>query len=549
MVGFKRVQLKERFMLHQVILPLHFERKFCLALPEDAVRDFHTPRPVYEALWSAAMPTPVAAPTLLAYNANLANTLGLSSEDIHSIDCVALLSGNALLPTMQPWATCYGGHQFGHWAGQLGDGRAISLGEQVLPDGQRLEWQLKGAGLTPYSRSGDGRAVLRSSLREYVASVAMVALGVPTTQALSLVSTGEGVLRDKLYDGRAAYEMGAIVCRIAPSFLRFGHFESLARRGNFSELQILIDYTIAHHFPDLLALETPSKRLAAWFAQVAELTANLMVDWLRVGFVHGVMNTDNLSIIGVTIDFGPFAWLDQFEAAYTPNTSDRERRYAYAKQVRVARWNIGCLAQALAQSDQNPQGLPLADINAGINTFDDTFKRGYPTMLNAKLGLGDVEAEDEALVAALFELMQYSQVDYTVFFRCLIDVLMAISETHSVSVAANLERLKPCFYETETWQRDAELWGNWLSDYQTRATSNPSDLAARITQMKRVNPCYIPRQHLLEEVIDAAENGHTQPLQDLLAVLQSPYEARAGLEAYAALRPRHLAASALSCSS
>jgi uncharacterized protein YdiU (UPF0061 family) len=376
-----------------------------------------------------------------------------------------------------------------------------------------------------------------------------VALGVPTTQALSLVSTGEGVLRDKLYDGRAAYEMGAIVCRIAPTFLRFGHFESLARRGNFSELQILIDYTIAHHFPDLLALETPSKRLAAWFAQVAELTANLMVEWLRVGFVHGVMNTDNLSIIGVTIDFGPFAWLDQFEAAYTPNTSDRERRYAYAKQVRVARWNIGCLAQALAQSDQNPQGLPLADINAGINTFDDTFKRGYPTMLNAKLGLGDVEAEDEALVAALFELMQYSQVDYTVFFRCLIDVLMAISETHSVSVAANLERLKPCFYETETWQRDAELWGSWLSDYQTRATSTPSDLATRIAQMKRANPCYIPRQHLLEEVIEAAENGNTQPLQDLLAVLQSPYEARAGLEAYAALRPRHLAASALSCSS
>jgi uncharacterized protein YdiU (UPF0061 family) len=203
----------------------------------------------------------------------------------------------------------------------------------------------------------------------------------------------------------------------------------------------------------------------------------------------------------------------------------------------------------LAQSDQNPQGLPLADINAGINTFDDTFKRGYPTMLNAKLGLGDVEAEDEALVAALFELMQYSQVDYTVFFRCLIDVLMAISETHSVSVAANLERLKPCFYETETWQRDAELWGSWLSDYQTRATSTPSDLATRIAQMKRANPCYIPRQHLLEEVIEAAENGNTQPLQDLLAVLQSPYEARAGLEAYAALRPRHLAASALSCSS
>lgn len=540
-------------MLPQVILSLRFERKFCLVLPEEARRDFHTPRPVYDALWSAAMPTPVTAPTLLTYNVNLAGTLGLSSVDIHSADCVALLSGNALLPTMQPWATCYGGHQFGHWAGQLGDGRAISLGEQVLPDGQRLEWQLKGAGLTPYSRSGDGRAVLRSSLREYVASVAMVALGVPTTQALSLISTGEGVLRDKLYDGRAAYEMGAIVCRIAPTFLRFGHFESLARRGNFSELQTLIDYTIAHHFPDLLKLESSSIRLAAWFENVAELTANLMVDWLRVGFVHGVMNTDNLSIIGLTIDFGPFAWLDQFEAAYTSNTSDRERRYAYAKQARVARWNVGCLAQALVQSEQNPHGLPLADMHAGMAKFDDTFKRAYPTMLNIKLGLGEVWAEDEALVTALFELMQYSQVDYTVFFRCLMDVLMAVSEVNSdgvkSSLVTNLEQLKPCFYEIETWQRDAELWGNWLCDYLTRATKNTSDLADRIVQMKRANPCYIPRQHLLEEVIDAAENGNTQPLQDLLAVLESPYEIRAGLENYAALRPRSLAASALSCSS
>ncbi|MBY0345975.1 MAG: YdiU family protein, partial [Neisseriaceae bacterium] len=383
-------------MLSKLTLPLHFERQFCLALPEDAVRDFHTPRPVDDALWSAAMPTPVVAPTLLAYNANLAQTLGLNSADMNSTDCLAMLSGNDLMPTMQPWATCYGGHQFGHWAGQLGDGRAISLGEQVLNDGQRLEWQLKGAGLTPYSRRGDGRAVLRSSLREYVASVAMIALGVPTTNALSLVSTGEVVLRDKFYDGRAAYEMGAIVCRVAPTFLRFGHFEWLSKQGNFRELMALTDYTIAHHFPDLLALENESKRLAAWFAKVAELTANLLVDWLRVGFVHGVMNTDNLSIIGLTIDFGPFAWLDQFEFGYTSNTSDHERRYAYAKQAKVARWNLAFLGQALIESEQNPTGLPLTAIQAGLAMFDDTFNHGYQSMMNTKLGLSDLLEEDVA---------------------------------------------------------------------------------------------------------------------------------------------------------
>ena len=257
-----------------------------------------------------------------------------------------VLGGNRVLPGMQPYAARYGGHQFGHWAGQLGDGRAITLGEVVGPDGARQDLQLKGAGPTPYSRTADGRAVLRSSVREFMCSEAMHHLGVPTTRALSLVSTGESVVRDMFYDGHPQAEPGAIVCRVAPSFVRFGNFEILAAHQELDALKRLADYVIATHFPELGA--PSAEAYARWFEEICRRTAVMIAEWMRVGFVHGVMNTDNMSILGLTIDYGPYGWLEGFDPGWTPNTTDAGgRRYRYGNQPQIAQWNLVRLANAL----------------------------------------------------------------------------------------------------------------------------------------------------------------------------------------------------------
>ena len=256
--------------------------------------------------------------------------------------------GNRLLPGMKPIATCYGGHQFGNWAGQLGDGRAINLGEARGRDGKRWTLQLKGAGPTPYSRTADGLAVLRSSLREYVCSGAMFHLRVPTTRALSLALTGEDVVRDILYDGHPAPEPGAVVCRVAPSFTRFGHFEILAARRETDLLGRFLDFTIASDFPHLLDEADAKARRIGWFREVAERTATMVAEWMRVGFVHGVMNTDNMSVLGLTIDYGPYGWLESFDPDWTPNTTDAAtRRYRFGQQPAIAQWNLLQLANAV----------------------------------------------------------------------------------------------------------------------------------------------------------------------------------------------------------
>ena len=284
---------------------LRFDNRFVTTLPGDPDRS-NRRRQVLGATWSAAAPTPVADPRLLAHAPEVAALLDLTDGDVQAPDFAHVFGGNALLPGMAPYAACYGGHQFGNWAGQLGDGRAISLGEVVNAAGQRWELQLKGAGPTPYSRTADGRAVLRSSIREFLCSEAMHHLGVPTTRALSLVTTGDDVVRDMLYDGHAAPEPGAIVCRVAPSFIRFGNFEILAARGDHALLAQLVDFTIARDFPALAGIADTTERRRAWFAEVCERTAQMIVHWMRVGFVHGVMNTDNMSILGLTIDYGPY---------------------------------------------------------------------------------------------------------------------------------------------------------------------------------------------------------------------------------------------------
>ena len=288
------------------------------------------------------------APRLIAHSREVASLLGIDPADVASPAFAQVFGGNALLEGMQPYAANYGGHQFGHWAGQLGDGRAITLGEVINAAGERWELQLKGAGPTPYSRTADGRAVLRSSVREFLCSEAMHHLGVPTTRALSLVTTGEQVVRDMFYDGNPEPEPGAIVCRVAPSFIRFGNFELPAARGDVALLTRLVDFTIQRDFPELVsgtrdgAADRLSEALRAeWFGQVCERTARMVAHWMRVGFVHGVMNTDNMSILGLTIDYGPYGWIDDFDPDWTPNTTDAAgRRYRFGQQPQVAYWNL-----------------------------------------------------------------------------------------------------------------------------------------------------------------------------------------------------------------
>ena len=334
-----------------------FDNSFVRCLPGDPVTN-NVPRPVRGACYTLVEPTPVRAPRLLAWAEPVGEMLGILPPGSPSGMAADVLGGNRILAGMQPYAARYGGHQFGHWAGQLGDGRAITLGEILRSDGRRFDLQLKGAGKTPYSRTADGRAVLRSSVREFLCSEAMHYLGVPTTRALSLVATGESVVRDMFYDGNPQAEMGAIVCRVAPSFIRFGSFEILAAQDEPDILKRLADYVIREHFPELpvpsisahsasSAVSAPST-YARWFEEICRRTGVMVAHWMRVGFVHGVMNTDNMSILGLTIDYGPYGWLEGFDFQWTPNTTDAEgRRYCYGNQPQIAMWNVVQLANAL----------------------------------------------------------------------------------------------------------------------------------------------------------------------------------------------------------
>ncbi|HEU4729790.1 MAG TPA: YdiU family protein, partial [Kofleriaceae bacterium] len=332
---------------------LRYADRFVRELPGDP-RDDNQIRQVIGACYSRVQPTQVPSPELLALVPEVAALLELDPGVTPEL--VEVLAGNRVLPGMVPYAACYGGHQFGTWAGQLGDGRAITLGEVVTSSGETWELQLKGAGPTPYSRHADGRAVLRSSLRELVCSEAMYHLGVPTTRALSLVATGQPVQRDLLYDGHPKYEPGAVVCRVAPSFLRFGSYEIHAARDDHATLRRLVQFTLERHYPAYL--DGDRLDLAGFFDEVAQRTAWLVAEWLRVGFVHGVMNTDNMSILGLTIDYGPYGWIEPFDLDWTPNITDASgKRYRFGNQPAVARWNLAQLAGALAPLVDDPGPL------------------------------------------------------------------------------------------------------------------------------------------------------------------------------------------------
>jgi len=516
---------------------LNFDNRFLRDLPGDTDRH-NAPRQVFGACWSPVDPTPVAAPTLLAHSREVAAALGLDEPAMAAPEMLAALAGNALLPGMAAYASCYGGHQFGQWAGQLGDGRAILLGEAVNGQGQRLELQLKGAGPTPYSRRADGRAVLRSSIREFLCSEAMHHLGVPTTRALSLVATGETVVRDMFYDGHPVAEPGAVVCRVAPSFTRFGHFELLAARGERELLQRLVDFTIARDFAELVTGAEPS--LAAWFGEVCERTARLMVHWMRVGFVHGVMNTDNMSILGLTIDYGPYGWVDNFDPGWTPNTTDASsRRYCFARQPAIARWNLERLADALAMLTPRP-----VELAAGIERYDEVYSSEFCAAFAGKLGLCEWHHDDADLLEELFELMRQGEIDMTEFFRCLASLDI---DNPAIDV------VQSAFYRDDLRLRFSAPVSRWLTRYAARVRQDAQPAARRAARMNAANPRYVLRNYLAQQAIDRAEQGDTQRIHDLLDVLRHPYVEQAGCAAFSAKRPdwaRHRAGcSMLSCSS
>lgn len=516
--------------------PLVFDNAFVRELPADPQPENRC-RQVHRACYTLVQPTPMPAPELIAWSPEMAGLLDLSREDIESPEFVEVFAGNRLMEGMVTYAACYGGHQFGHWAGQLGDGRAINLGEVVNRAGQRWELQLKGAGQTPYSRSADGRAVLRSSLREFLCSEAMHHLGIPTTRALCLIGTGEQVVRDMLYDGHPRPEPGAIVCRVSPSFIRFGNFEIFASREDHETLAQLIDFTIRRDFPEL---QGPNRR-ADWFAEVCERTARLMVDWQRVGFVHGVMNTDNLSILGLTIDYGPYGWVDNFDFDWTPNTTDAEhRRYCFGRQPAIAHWNLAQLANALLPVFGDP-----APLQAGIDRFVAEFETGYPRMLADKLGLRDWRKDDDGKLAeTLHALMQRAEIDMSLFFRGLAEVR---------SDSPDLAPLEPTFYSEDKRRQHRPELVDWLHRYTARIREEGMPDSARRERMNAVNPLYVPRNYLAQEAIDSAEQGDYRPLHELMDVLRRPYQEQPGREHYAGKRPdwaRHRpGCSMLSCSS
>ncbi len=520
-----------------MIVSLRFDNAFVRELPGDEQAGGR-PRQVQGALYSRVNPTPVAAPRLLAYSPEVSELLGLTADDLAAPDFAAVFAGNALIDGMQPYAANYGGHQFGHWAGQLGDGRAITLGETINAKGERWELQLKGAGPTPYSRSADGRAVLRSSLREFLCSEAMFHLGVPTTRALSLVTTGEPVVRDMFYDGHAKAEPGAIVCRVAPSFIRFGNFELPASRGEGELLKQLVDFTIRRDFPELIT--TGEQLYTDWFAEVCARTARMVAHWMRVGFVHGVMNTDNMSILGLTIDYGPYGWIDNFDFDWTPNTTDAEgRRYRFGQQARIAHWNLTRLANALV-----PLFASVEPLNAGLQQFIDVYTQTEREHVAAKLGLQHCLDDDVDLMHTLYALLHAFEVDMTLFFRALPELNLQ---------APTLASFVHAFYDEVKQQAAAPQFNEWLVRYAARLRQDDWSPEARRARMQAVNPRYVLRNYLAQEAIDRAEQGDYAGIHELLKVLRHPYTDQPGREAFAQRRPewaRHKAGcSMLSCSS
>ncbi len=539
--------------MHSSLHELVFDNRLVRELPADSENN-NFPRQVFGAVYSRVMPAPVKNPQLIAAAGEVAELLDLSNSVFSDPQFAQVFGGNQLLAGMDPHACVYGGHQFGNWAGQLGDGRAINLGEVHNQRGEHWTLQLKGAGPTPYSRTADGLAVLRSSVREFLCSEAMFHLGVPTTRALSLVSTGELVRRDMFYDGNPQFEPGAIVCRVAPTFTRFGNFEIFSAREDIALLKQFTDFTLRTDFADIFpqgATEFTKADYLRWFNEVCIRTARLMAHWMRVGFVHGVMNTDNMSILGLTIDYGPYGWLEGYDPDWTPNTTDAQgRRYRYGNQPRVALWNLAQLANAI---------YPLIDEVEPLQAALENYRREYEYCAQRdaayKLGLSKFDPQqDQALTEELLACFQLIETDMTIFYRNLaqldINDIPHYPDVHCVDI------VRDSFYVAADTQTETRL-ANWIRQYAMRLqqdyvlTGNTHE--QKVARMNAVNPKYVLRNYLAQQAIDQAAQGDNSEIEKLLQLLRHPYDEQPEFQSYFAKRPewaRHKAGcSMLSCSS
>lgn len=443
--------------------------------------------------YTALKPTPLKNARLIWHNESLANELGVPSSLFQPAEGAGVWGGETLLPGMQPLAQVYSGHQFGVWAGQLGDGRGILLGEQQLPDGRSFDWHLKGAGLTPYSRMGDGRAVLRSTLREALASEAMHALGVPTTRALSIVTSDTQVARE-------TYEQGAMLMRIAQSHVRFGHFEHFYYRREPEKVRQLADYVIEHHWPQF---NSEADKYVLWFRDVVARTASLMACWQTVGFAHGVMNTDNMSILGLTFDYGPYGFLDDYQPGYICNHSDYQGRYSFENQPSVGLWNLQRLAQSLSPF------IDVEALNDALDHYQEVLLQQFGTLMRRKLGMVTQEKGDNEILNGLFSLMAREGSDYTRTFR-----LLGHTEQQSAASPLRDEFI------------DRAAFDSWFATYRERLQQENIDDAARQQQMNAVNPAMVLRNWLAQRAIEQAEKGDYAELHRLHQALCTPFADR-----------------------
>ena len=472
-----------------------------------------------EAFYAKLNPTSFDSPPyLISFNPAAAELIDLDPEQAKRPEFAGVFGGSMLVPGMEPLAMLYSGHQFGVYVPQLGDGRAILLGEVRNERGEKCDLHLKGAGLTPFSREGDGRAVLRSTIREYLCSEAMHGLGIPTTRALCIVGSDHQVYREQV-------ETGAMLVRMAPSHVRFGSFEILYYRKQHEQLKILADYVIANHFPNLV--HGPDK-YARFFSEVVERTARLIAQWQAIGWAHGVMNTDNMSIHGITLDYGPFGFIDDYDPGFICNHSDHNGRYAFNQQPYIGLWNLSCLAQAL---------LPLAqkeELKAALDRYTPLCEGQYMELMRAKFGLIETKEEDASLIQDLLALMQLHHVDYTSFLRAL-----GLFQTGSASLN---EPLRDLFLDRESFDK-------WAHRYEERLREERSRGEDRLIRMNRVNPKYVLRNYLAQTAIEKAQQKDFSEIDRLLTLLQNPYSDQPSMDVYAAPPPnwgKHLA---VSCSS
>lgn len=466
---------------------MDWETRFLQSTPGEVIVN-SKPREVVQSCWVGAEPEKHGNISLIGWTDSVAAMFGI--QKARHLE----FAGQKIVNGMQPFAHCYGGHQFGKWAGQLGDGRAISIGEGKNQTGDYHEFQLKGSGLTAFSRRGDGKAVLRSSIREFLCSEAMHALGVPTTRALSLHLTGQKVVRDMFYDGNPIMEPGAIICRVAPSFIRFGSFQIHTSRGDFETLESLVDYTISEHFSHI---KNEKNRISMWLDEIIDTTIEMVIDWMRVGFVHGVMNTDNMSIHGLTIDYGPYGWIEDFDPNWTPNTTDASTlRYRFGHQPRIALWNIARLLEAIS-----PLVGDRSMLQEKINDAQEKMALSHEKMWVNKLGL---KQYDEELVLELVELMYQDKVDMTMFFR----LLSSLSKPE-------LHQLEPAFYDIHA--SNHLDWNIWLKKYLGHTYDENR------AKMNLINPKYVLRNWMAQLAIDDAEKEDYAKIGLMTNLLKDPY--------------------------